>query len=1046
MESLFTAWPMFHLRVPLGRPVELPDAAAGGIDWRAILTRLAADDELIEGVSLASTQLSGAVANVLADPVANATMTRRSAQSLLRYAIRSTSRPTPFGLFAGTCFGRFDSASKLELSADRPSHTRVDLAWLLALVERWQVEPAILRRLGVTANESARLRGGRVVLETPSTYGLTPGTDGRTSVSIRATRPVLAALGATATGRPVGELCDELMAQFQDAGPRTVFGLIRSLVQQDLLITDLRPPMDGTDPLAHVHARLAGIETARDLSESLSDIRRLCAEYDSVPRGSGTHQLRQLQQAVSKLGATKTALHVDTTVSATVAISRCVAEEAERAITLLWRLSEPRLGMRPLRDWHRCFLERYGIGRLVGVAEALDDTIGLGAPGGYAWPTSEAPEPGQAPPTREQIRRDVTLGRLLHQALSTGADEIALSERDVAELELGEPQQDRLPPSCELFVHLVAEDVTSIDEGDFRLVVSANPGSHRAGASLSRFAYAGPVTEFAELAAATPGAVPDGVPVDLTYATRGPRAANILNIPSFTGRRLAVALPDTERAGRINVSDLAVGATLDELYLMHKPTGRIIEPVSTSMTSPSTQAPNLARFLFELGLEGRRLWEPWSWGQLAVHPVLPRVRFGRTILCPRTWKLDGLRDQLTVAGADRAALVSDWQARWSVPNTVVAVSADQRLLFDLTLPAHVELFAQEMERDARLMVQETADASAPDGWFREGDVVRPVELVIPFVRRADLATSSPLVASSELTAPLPSGPSRLIQPGQDWLYLSIYGSRRGQDELLRHRLRPLLADLDIESWFFIRYSDADGQHLRLRLRGRPDKLLGSVTRQLTEAVKQWRKCDLIGPVRWSDYDPEYERYGGIVALESAHRFFHADSIFALSALDLCADGHFDRHTIAAASALSLVHDFGPPGGIRDPGAVDRPAGACAGWWLEITGTRRELPSEYRKHQSEWRALLNPWANWTELRSRPGGSELVAALEARRPATAAYAAMLRRLGDRCPTPGRRLVGSLLHMTCNRLLGGYPELETLALGVARGAAQDNERTRR
>ncbi len=1043
MEPLFTAWPMFHLRVPLGRPYRLPESAADDIDWRRVLTGLVADPELTEGVTLASTQLTTALQTVLDDPDAPAGLTRRSAQSLLRYAIRSTSRPTPFGLFAGTCFGQFDAASKLDLDGSKASHTRVDLAWLLALVEQWQTEPAVLARLSVTTNEAARQRGGRVVLETPSTYGQVAGSDGRTAVSIRSTRPVLAALAAATTAQPVSTLCEQLVAAFPAAGPDAVFGLIRSLVQQDLLITDLRPPMDGSDPLDHVRTRLAGLNTTADLVESLDEISRLIHKYDRTPLGTGAAILRQLKTAVTRLGATPTPLHVDTTVSATVALNRSVAEEAERAVTLLWRLSEPRLGMRPLREWHRRFLERYGIGRLVDVTEAIDDTIGLGAPGGYAWPISEAGEPDQVAPTQAQIRRDVVLARLVHDAVAAGADEIVLSDADVADLEQVTPQVDRLPPSCELFLHLVSESPAAIDEGDFRLVVSQNPGSHRAGASLSRFAYTGPAEDFGALAAAVPSAVPGGVPVDLTYATRGPRAANILNIPSFTGRRIAVALPDSGQSERIALADLAVGATLDELYLVNRRTGQVVEPVSTNMTSPVTQAPNVARFLFELGLEGRRLWEPWSWGQLSVHPVLPRVRYGRTILCPTTWKLDGLREELSASGADRQSLVRAWQRRWSVPDQILAVSADQRLLFDLRRPALVELFAQEIERDARLMVQEPADASQADGWFDDGGVARPVELVIPFVRRADLAVTGPLIGSAELTAGLPNGPTRLISVAEEWLYVNLYGSRRGQDDLLRHQLRPLLTELETDGWFFIRYSDDDGQHLRLRLHGRPEALRGSVLPQLTAAVRRWRAEALVGRLSLSDYDPEYERYGGVEAFTAATRFFQADSVFALAALDIIGSGCFDRPTVAAVSALTLVHDFGPPGAIRDPAAVDRPSRLSDGWWLSVTGERRDLPAEYRKRQPEWRALLNPLTDWAELRSRPGGPELLAAAHERRAATVTYANALRSLGNACPTPARRLVGSLLHMTCNRLLGGYPDLEALALGLARGAAQDNER---
>ncbi|MGH3569811.1 MAG: lantibiotic dehydratase C-terminal domain-containing protein, partial [Pseudonocardia sp.] len=73
-------------------------------------------------------------------------------------------------------------------------------------------------------------------------------------------------------------------------------------------------------------------------------------------------------------------------------------------------------------------------------------------------------------------------------------------------------------------------------------------------------------------------------------------------------------------------------------------------------------------------------------------------------------------------------------------------------------------------------------------------------------------------------------------------------------------------------------------------------------------------------------------------------------------------------------------------------------------------------------------------------------QLLAALAPRRAAVTA----LRRLlepsgGPGGPTPPGRVIGSLLHMTCNRLLGGDPERERTVIAIARGAVQDN-RTRR
>src|SRR6266571_4074824 len=108
---------------------------------------------------------------------------RRAGGTLLRYLIRMSSRPTPFGLFAGLAL------------ADEPPRTRTrpDMAWLMRLVLAAEARPAVRRQLRMVANPAATLHGGRVWLaERAPTGGEAP----EPAVSLRATGAVRCALAA----------------------------------------------------------------------------------------------------------------------------------------------------------------------------------------------------------------------------------------------------------------------------------------------------------------------------------------------------------------------------------------------------------------------------------------------------------------------------------------------------------------------------------------------------------------------------------------------------------------------------------------------------------------------------------------------------------------------------------------------------------------------------------------------------------------------------------------------------------------------------------
>jgi len=55
---------------------------------------------------------------------------------LLRFLIRMSTRPTPYGLFAGVALGQWGQETDLALSAGWPhTRTRPDMAWLLTIVQ-----------------------------------------------------------------------------------------------------------------------------------------------------------------------------------------------------------------------------------------------------------------------------------------------------------------------------------------------------------------------------------------------------------------------------------------------------------------------------------------------------------------------------------------------------------------------------------------------------------------------------------------------------------------------------------------------------------------------------------------------------------------------------------------------------------------------------------------------------------------------------------------------------------------------------------------------
>jgi hypothetical protein len=84
---------------------------------------------------------------------------------LLRYLIRMSTRPTPYGLFAGVALVQWGPATDLALAEKPPrTRTRPDMEWLLKLVLDLEAQPEVRKELRFFANPSAFIHAGRVFL------------------------------------------------------------------------------------------------------------------------------------------------------------------------------------------------------------------------------------------------------------------------------------------------------------------------------------------------------------------------------------------------------------------------------------------------------------------------------------------------------------------------------------------------------------------------------------------------------------------------------------------------------------------------------------------------------------------------------------------------------------------------------------------------------------------------------------------------------------------------------------------------------------------
>jgi class I lanthipeptide synthase len=939
----------------------------------------------------------------------------RRAAKLLRYLIRMSTRPTPYGLFAGVGIARWGPETTLSLGPARPrTRTRPDMAWLLRLVFELEGRPEVRSRLRYLANPHTVVRAGRVFLRAPAPTadGAGPGP----AVSVRATRAVTKVLDLARTPVSHERLVAELAAM-PGATREKAESLVGELWRQTLLLTDLRPPLTETSPAEYLIRRLAEIPAAATARDELAETLAAMAAWDNLPWPEAAPAYRRLAGLSGGDEISPAAPQVDMALPlAGRDISQAVAEEAARAAELLLRLTPWPGGLPHLAAYREAFEARYGHDREVPLLELLDPDFGLGPPSAHLHG-----EPARLDPRRAELRNqallDLALGAHRERRLVADLDDDTLSM-----LQTCTPATPDAPCSLDLSLFVVAGAAEDLDAGRFQIVIGPNLGATAAGRNLGRFADLLGEQALAgldQIASAELAHRPDRLRAELVYLPGRFRSANVAVRPH--PRRFEIALgttPGVPPEQVIRPGELVVGIRDGRFYVRWPQRGAEVIACAGHMLN-NMAAPDVCRFLDDLRLDGLAQFSGFDWGPASSLPVLPRVQAGRVVLSLARWRIDSRAGETLSPGnaGEFPARLTAWRQRWQVPRYVYLKYADNRLLLDLEDQAQAAELRAELQKlkDGGHVILEEA-LPGPEGTWMPGPGGRFLtEIVVPLVLRPPEPAPKP-----SRPRQLPSGSlrDRVRAPGSDWLFAKLYGPRALEDDLLTGPVPDLcqqaVASGTAEDWFFIRYADPD-PHLRLRFRGRPDRLIDELAPQLCSWANGLISHGLCSRLCLDTYEREVERYGGAEGMGLAESIFGADSRFVVEALRLSRNDllTIDMTELAVLSTDDLLVGLGADQAQR------------LTWYRERVPSRNTGGEEYRRRQAALRALLG---NPGHLRQQPGGDALARALAARRDELSSPAKRLNELAEtrELSQPVSALFRSYVHMQCNRLLSaGGPE---------------------
>ncbi|MFE3205615.1 thiopeptide-type bacteriocin biosynthesis protein [Embleya sp. NPDC059237] len=409
----------------------------------------------------------------------------------------------------------------------------------------------------------------------------------------------------------------------------------------------------------------------------------------------------------------------------------------------------------------------------------------------------------------------------------------------------------------------------------------------------------------------------------------------------------------------------------------------------------------------------------FDWGAAAALPVLPTIRYRRTVVAPPRWlppltELPGPDADMTTWTKAFTA----WRTEVGVPDRVRLARYDLDLTLDLTEPAHQALARKELDRP---MIGRVVLLGAPPldahGWAGG----RPVEIVVP------MRTTQPPLPAPALTRVRAAHRDDARLPGASThLRARLIGAHRRLDTTAHlTTLAPVLE----HPWWTAFDRDVDGVlDLVVRL-PHPDAFAPTAA-GIAAWAHQLREDGILHDLAFHPHRPDTGPWGEGALRQAAEDVHAADTAVHLHQSTALRSA--DPLVVAAANIVDIAAGFSGDTNTALAHLAARPR----------TTHPQPVPRDLARQAAH---LIDPAHDWPHLRQLPGGPALVDdAFAARRTALHTYRTLLDAEPHAGPDPGTALDAFLhAHLARDARIPDRPNAHADVMRLARATALDPRR---
>ena len=961
--------------------------------------------------------------------------------SIMKYLIRMSTRPTPYGTFSGVTCGTFSDNTNIMLASSNEhiKRARADMIWIYGIVKKLEKDKTILNNIKVRFNNQCYSHGNRMKNPYRTNYGQTYNQNENDSKfdksNIRYTQLVKFVQEFCKTLVSYKDLCSSILEKYDDVPIEIVEKFLRGLIDNEFLITELRPPIYCKDPLDYIISLLSMVDSKNNILHNLKIIQYKINKFNQEKIGNDLQIYLEIINLMESMYKSNSYLQIDMSIACiNNSISSTVKQELDNLSKVLTMIAEEYNEPSYLKQYREKFMERYGVDTEVSLLELTDNDIGLGFPDDYDFNYSYIRS------NRLLSRREERFKKLINdkiiKTIQKQDKQINITDEELKYVN-EEFKVDNLnfSKSFELNVIITSESQEEIDKGNFQLNIGPNYGSDKAGNMFSRFSdlleekYIQKLNNLYE--SEKKDCKDEYVIVDIHEMYRNGRINNILNNSSNHDYHIVLSANTSSPDRELDISDIYIGIdeNTNRFYVKSKKLNSKLKVISDNMLNTASCS-KINRLLREIS----NAYEVHIVNRLINitnkdYKYIPRIVYGKTILSSARWTIykDDFRE---IDNLSRFKIeIQEFINSWEIPRYVYETKSDNRLLLDLKKDVHIEYLYKLLKNSFNPIILTELEGNGFDNlWVKDKKNMKYFsEIVVPFVlskksvkglhpkeNRNVLETKSDIGINKNTISIIDD--KRLVCPGDNnWIYFKLYGTRTRINELigiyLNEFLEPLLESGSIDKYFFIRYADPE-QHIRLRINGSSDISIFQLLPQIIKWIKDMQRDGLVSRFTIDTYERELERYGGVELITYAEEVFFRDSMLVSRILGLKERKNFniEDDILGIIGIMTLIDKF-----IADVEMEEN--------FLSRVIQKNEYRDQFVKERNKYIDTVNSILDWQESNDLIEMNVLRDLLILRNDSILKYRKMINEvddLGNLTNTKANILL-TVIHMFCNRFMG-------------------------